>query len=271
MPQFTYEIHTTENPLLPFRFRPLMNVTKRQSLPNWHEEIELLYCFEGEGRVQLGGESIPFEKGDVVMVNTRIPHFVESEKSALYCCLITKSDFLRENGTDPTTLRFESRIQTEEAREKTERVRQAFADYDPERFDGILQIRSAVLALFCHLCQHHATPSGETRSSEAVNAALSYLHLHFRENVRLDEIAAAVGVSKFHLSREFKLSTGRTLMETVMLLRLDRAKDLIEKGERVSAAARACGFSNLSYFTRSFQNQFHVLPSQLRKAAEAEA
>lgn len=266
MPAFKYEIHDMNNPLLPFRFRPLMDVTGRQSLPNWHEEPEILYCFEGSGRVQLGGESVPFQKGDTVVVNTRTPHFVESDQTVRYCCLIVKNSFLAENGIDPVTLRFDTHLHTPETREAMERVRNAFEDYKSPRFDGILQIRSTVLSLFGLLCQKHAVllEKGE-KTDESVNLALTYLHGHFRENLTLDQIAACAGVSKFHLAREFKRSTGHTIMNTVMLLRLHEARDLIEKGSRVSDAAQGCGFSNLSYFSRSFQKQFNTLPSQIGK------
>jgi AraC-like DNA-binding protein len=266
MPAFTYEIHNMNDPLLPFRFRPFMEVRRRQSLPNWHEETEILYTFEGEGLVRLGGEEVPFGKGDAVVVNTRTPHFVESDGVVRYCCLIVKNAFLTDNGIDPALLRFDPRVRTAELQAALELVRGAFAEYSEKRFDGVLQIRSAVLSLFCLLCQKHAAPLKDAaKTDESVNLALTYLHGHFRENLTLDQIAAFVGASKFHLSREFKRSTGRTIMNTVMLLRLYEAKELIEKGSRISSAARSCGFSNLSYFTRCFQKHFQILPSQIGK------
>jgi AraC-like DNA-binding protein len=266
MPAFTYEIHNMNDPLLPFRFRPLMEVTERRSLPNWHEETEILYCFGGRGKVRLGGECVSFEKGDAVIVNTRIPHLVESDETVRYCCLIVKNTFLTENGIDPAALRFEPKICDRKMQDLRERVRDTFAEYTPDRFDGVLQIRSAVLDLYSLLCKSHAAPlEKKEKADESVNLALTYLHSHFRKEITLGEIAAFVGVSKFHLSREFKRSTGRTIMNTVLLLRLYEAKEMIEKGQRVSIAARSSGFSNLSYFTRSFQKQFQISPSQIGK------
>ena len=269
MPAFTYEIHNMNDPLIPFRFRPLMDVTCRQSLPNWHEEPEILYCFEGTGSVRLGGEAIPFQKGDAVIVNTRTPHFVESDQTVRYCCLIVKNSFLTENGIDPAALRFDTHVHTPEMQSAMESVCHRFADYTRERFDSVLQIRSAVLSLFCLLCRKHVcTLENVEKNDESVNLALTYLHSHCRERITLDEVASFVGVSKFHLSREFKRSTGHSIMNTVLLLRLYQAKDLIETGVRVSDAARSCGFSNLSYFSRSFQKQFQILPSTLGKKKE---
>ena len=271
MPAFTYEIHNMNDPLLPFRFRPFMDVTRRQSLPNWHEEPEILYCLEGAGFVLLDGERVPFAKGDAVVVNTRTTHFVESDRSVRYCCLIVKNAFLTENGIDPATLHFHTHVHSPEMQAALERVRETFAGYSDERFDGILQIRSAVLSLFCLLCEKHAEPlKDHGKTDESVNLALSYLHEHFREELTLDRISAHVGVSKFHLAREFKRSTGHTIMNTVMLLRLHEAKELIEEGSRVSDSARSCGFSNLSYFTKCFQKQFQILPSRLVKKSTKE-
>lgn len=266
MSSYTYEIHDMNDPLLPFRFRPSMDVTGRQSLPNWHEETELLYCFEGAGLVGLAGESVLLQKGDTVVVNTSTPHFVRSDGTVRYCCLIVKNAFLAENGVDPAATRFEERVRSRELQYAMETVRACFAAYQPEQLGSALQIRCAVLNVFSLLCQKHAVPlEKKGKADESVNLTLTYLHGHFREEITLDRVADFVGVSKFHLSREFKSSTGRTIMNTVLLLRLYEAKEAIEKGSRVSDAARSCGFSNLSYFTRSFQKQFQISPSQIGK------
>ena len=50
-------------------------------------------------------------------------------------------------------------------------------------------------------------------------------------------------------------------IEMVNLIRCAEAKRLIENGMPVSNAATACGYENLSYFSRTFQKVFGKLPS----------
>ena len=60
-----------------------------------------------------------------------------------------------------------------------------------------------------------------------------------------------------------KISVGASVVQTLKLMRCTEAQRLIEGGMSVSAAAAACGFENLSYFSRSFKGLFGHLPSKL--------
>lgn len=266
MPSFTYEIHRMDSTLLPFIFLPHLEVKARQTPPNWHENMELLYCYRGAGRVHLGGERVPFETGDLVAVNREVPHLIESEGEVCYCCLIVKDSFLRENGLEPSAVAFRKRIRDQGPREAMESVRRAFNAYEPDAPFSALQVRSAVLNLFCILTEHYAVPSiAPSENDGVVLTVLHHIRLHFADPLCLDELAALAGVSKYHLSHVFRRATGTSPMRAVILLRLADAHDRILKGERVSEAARACGFDNLSYFTRCFRERYGLLPSRLGK------
>ena len=44
MANSTYETHTMPDPYLPFIFHRDTVVTQKTNIPNWHENIEVLYC-----------------------------------------------------------------------------------------------------------------------------------------------------------------------------------------------------------------------------------
>ena len=91
--------------------------------------------------------------------------------------------------------------------------------------------------------------------------AISYIRQNMAEEITLDGVADHAGISKFHLARQFKAYTGSTVIATVNLIRCTEARRMIEGGRSVSEAAAACGFENLSYFTRSFKKCFSMVPS----------
>jgi len=45
-----YETHKMPHPMLPFIYHRRFELVQRQITPNWHENIELLQCTEGEFR-----------------------------------------------------------------------------------------------------------------------------------------------------------------------------------------------------------------------------
>lgn len=82
--------------------------------------------------------------------------------------------------------------------------------------------------------------------------------------VTLQDLAAQVGVSVFHLCRTFRAVTGQTIHAYRMQLRVRSALERIERASDLSAVALALGFSSHSHFTASFRRAFGVTPSGVR-------
>ncbi|MFW5645465.1 MAG: response regulator, partial [Bacteroidota bacterium] len=77
------------------------------------------------------------------------------------------------------------------------------------------------------------------------------------------ELSREVGMSRVHLYRKIKQITELSVSEYIRSIKLSYAKNLISKGElTISEVAYEAGFSNPSYFTKSFKNQFHLTPSE---------
>lgn len=78
-------------------------------------------------------------------------------------------------------------------------------------------------------------------------------------------LAEELSVSKAHLSRVFKEHTGRTIIEHVNHLRLNRAKDLLTRTEHtVSHIVDQIGFIDVSSFTKKFRVTVGMTPLTYR-------
>lgn len=103
-----------------------------------------------------------------------------------------------------------------------------------------------------------------TGEPHAIATAREYLHSHYAERVRLDELASLVHLSPFHLSRAFRATVGVPPHRYQLLVRIELAKRLLADGERVSEVAAATGFADHSHFTRRFREMVGVTPSRYR-------
>ena len=100
---------------------------------------------------------------------------------------------------------------------------------------------------------------------EIVDQTKELLAARFRERLTMGEIAGAIGVSRFHLSRVFRSSTGFSLHGYRNQLRLRAALERIADSQaRLPALASELGFSSHSHFTAAFRESFGVAPSELR-------
>ena len=80
----------------------------------------------------------------------------------------------------------------------------------------------------------------------------------------VEELARSVGFSRSQLHRKLKALCDKSPNELIRDFRLTRAKELLEqKAGNVSEIAYQVGYSNLSYFTKSFKKAFGVIPSEL--------
>lgn len=89
---------------------------------------------------------------------------------------------------------------------------------------------------------------------------------HFTESFSLDDIATKIGVSKFHLLREFHKYMGTTINEYIIVLRLNYAKELLRYStETVNNITFLCGFNQVSHFISLFKDREGITPLQYRK------
>ena len=263
-----YELNLMPNPYLPFRINRDIS-TRTSAPPNWHENTEILYCVAGSGYVRYNAKQYDVVPGDMVVVNSEMIHCVLTDDSIEFCCLIIDRHFCFDSGIPSTKLVFQELIRDPALSQAFLQIYSAHERYQQTgQFYEIAAVRSAVLNFLYLLCRDHIVE--ENRSAvphhgELVKTAVIYIKKHLAEPMTLDEIADHVGVNKYHLSRLFKQVLGRTVFETIRVLRCHEAILCIQSGMSVTEAAHSCGFENLSYFTRIFKKYHNVLPSHCAK------
>lgn len=100
-----------------------------------------------------------------------------------------------------------------------------------------------------------------------IRTTISYIDKHFSEPISLDKMAAASGVSKFYLSREFKRHLGETPFDYLISVRLNYAKELLlYSTEPISQVAEKCGIPHTTHFINLFKRQEGMTPASYRKS-----
>lgn len=84
------------------------------------------------------------------------------------------------------------------------------------------------------------------------------------EHFGVDDIARAVGFSRSQLHRKLKALIDKSTNQLITEMRLNEANRLLKlKAASVSEVAYSVGYSNLSYFAKSFKEKFGILPSKV--------
>jgi AraC-like DNA-binding protein len=78
----------------------------------------------------------------------------------------------------------------------------------------------------------------------------------------VEDLSHELGMSRVHLYKKLVSLTGKSPIEFIRTIRLQRAAQLLEKSQlTVAEVAYKVGFNNPKYFARYFKEQYTILPS----------
>jgi AraC-like DNA-binding protein len=120
------------------------------------------------------------------------------------------------------------------------------------------------------LVRRNATPTGPARRITGADARVATVRAilddRTAENVGLDELAAAAGVSRFHLIRVFQRRYGLTPFAYQRNRRIEKARAVLRAGKSIADAAAAAGFADQSHLGRSFRAVMGSTPGEYRES-----
>ncbi len=266
-----YESHQNirQNKLCPFRVH--YECRAFNSVCNWHQNIEIILMLSGSTNIHYGADTLSVCAGDIIIFNSNVLHCVHQSDDIRYHCIIIEEDFCRENGILTDQLLFQRHFRCERTQALCKSIADSYAYYSANEtsLNGA-KVRHAALSLLIDLCENHLVAPGaigrqencQTRAEVHVKKIAAYLEAHCAEPVNLDYLAQLCGISKCHLSREFKRYTGQTILTYVNLIRCMRAQQRIASGKSVTEAALEWGFESVSYFSRTYKKLMGSLPSK---------
>ena len=104
-----------------------------------------------------------------------------------------------------------------------------------------------------------------------VEALDGYIRENCSDEISNTEIGAIFGYHPFYVSKVLKDKKGMTLRQYIIAYRLKRAKRLLELCDRsAQEIAEECGFTDSSYFAKSFKSAFGITPKEYRNSFKDE-
>jgi AraC-like DNA-binding protein len=129
---------------------------------------------------------------------------------------------------------------------------------------SLLEAESSVVEVFARMVTRHSedrrSPGAHDDSPKAVERAVDYLEAHYDENVSLESLSEAAGLSRYYFLRLFRKHTGLPPHTYLTQLRVQRAKSLLQAGRPILETALATGFTDQSHFNRRFKRLVGVTP-----------
>ncbi|SHO44442.1 response regulator [Anaerocolumna xylanovorans] len=101
----------------------------------------------------------------------------------------------------------------------------------------------------------------------AINLVDKYIRGHYGEELSLNILADKVYLTPRYLSSLFIQETGFGINKYIKNIRMEKAKELLVKTNmKISDICQEVGYSNVSYFCKSFQEDFGTTPDKFRQS-----
>lgn len=281
------EIVRSSVPNLPVRIGYSGSSQKRQICENhFHDEIEILAVDRGKMSCTSDGKTISFSSGDVVFLNSRVPHYTavleDNTKSIL---LQIDVHSLHQNNMAKYLFRFisssDNRIilfpRGENATAEMWRYLNIIKDeYAAKAQAYETYIRANIYNILALLYRNNILKDinsfFDMKEVDRIVPALAYIDAHYAEDITLETISGTVNLDPSYFCRLFKRITNITFKEYLNFVRVCHAERLLSRSSKsMLEIAFETGFSSVSYFSTVFRRIKDCTPSDYRKIKYAHA
>ena len=252
---------------------------------HWHDEYEYIVSVKGDVTVCLGGEEILLQEGDSLFINSGCLHGVKSvdwEESVLRSLVILpkfiggSSDsyiwqklLLPFQGQKaPAYLLLNSEADWQ--KKLTKSMLSAWDAITGESYDYENEARFLISRAMRILVDHLTEMSFQYHDHDPVlhrmKMLLSYIDTHYMEDIGNPDLMELCHCSESVLLRSFRQVIGTSPIQYLLQVRIQKAAEmLLTTNEKSYGVALACGFRDVSYFTKMFKRYMGATPMEYRK------
>lgn len=244
-----------------------------------HDELEFLPIYVGPFTVVVDRVKHVAESGDVIFINSGVPHRTMSTSPAINGLVQFKeSSFVLTDASKIVKYSArlsnlaESKIRVIKSRELYEILDEIIRENRDKRPAYEVFVVSGVHRLLGWLYRGGILTDPQqlygTKELQKILPAIEYLNGHYNENVTLEEVSGLLGFDGSYFCRIFKSATGATFVEYLNFVRISKAEKMLSNTDNsILEISEAVGFASVSYFNRVFKKIRGCSPRAYRSTA----
>lgn len=274
-----FEHITFEDITFPFNCFYMKN---SNTLPHWHNHFEMVFSEKGCCTVYINGLSFLMSENQLMIIPPGSLHSIFPQGSCSYCAIVSGESLFEGLGADPHILEVLTPFMSiglyppVHLSEKDTAFKKCFSllnelqKENAQKRNGYrARIKSQMIILFSvlyeSLPQAFFKESKSPDSTRLIKLSLDYLRLHYSERITVNDMSMYCHLSIQHFCRLFKACTGKTFVEYLTLLRLEKARKILAGTDiPITQIPDLVGFCNSNYFCRLYKKYYGHPPSRDR-------
>jgi AraC-like DNA-binding protein len=222
------------------------------------------YVISGKGRFYCGSSIYELSKGQafVIFPNTVVKYCADEKEPWEYSWVVFTGDnsfeimtklgiFLQKPVFTPENPKALQRVMERMPRERSLEIREN------------LLFTSVLFELFALIAEEG---KGVNKLNRYFIAATGYIKAHFAEDLTVDKVAEAVGVSRTYLFSVFKTACQKSPKEYILELRMERAGMLLNSTDlNIGFISNSVGYADPLLFSKMFKKYYGLSPKAFRE------
>ena len=252
---------------------------------HWHDEFEFAVVDKGCACLAVNSEKHIVKEGEAFLINSGILHSITPVPN-VPCCFRSVVFHPRFIGSIDSLFwhkylqpiienkNFSSLVLTPHnfaAADTIGSISNAFDSLEAAcecyEFETRRLLSDAVLYLWRQLpAIQTAESSANIRNALRIKAMLGFIHANFAYDISTKDIAASANISESECLRCFHRTINTTPVQYLKEYRIQQAAEMLHGSKRkISDIALCCGFTDMSYFSRSFKAVKGCTPKAYRQ------
>lgn len=239
-----------------------------------HDEYEIYLFLDGDSNCIIENNTYSLKQGDMLVFRKNEMHRVFHNKKTAYkrFILMVNPKFFKkyncpeyENIFKDNTFDENNKINAEIV--KTSGIYDAIMrlkNYTNEYSNQAIPVAAGIVMEILYLIGKTSVFEPQLRGSNLIKRIISYININIDKDISLDKLSSEFFISKYHMCRSFKKSTGQTIREYINQRRLALASEYHTEGKSLTASAAMAGFKDYSAFYRSYVKVNNKSPRALK-------
>ena len=246
-------------------------------IPHFHNHFEISFCHQGEGVFTIGEKILPFQAGEVVVINGTEPHVAQNRKGtpAVWSWIFTDifkllspvcNDFQITDTTRLCGRQFNNVLTRAEHPAVTDLVFRIIEERKAKSPFHEHAVRGMILAIMAYLQRLKPQEEPEIRPEvqeeiAQIMPALNFMQDNYTQKVYSDHLARLCSMCPSGFRQHFRRVMGNSPYQYLNNYRVAMAGIELKEGKKsVENIALDNGFPTLSCFVRTFKKLKGVAP-----------
>ena len=238
---------------------------------HWHTSIEIFAVMEGHLEFFMNKEEYPLKAGEQLIINSNEIHSIHAaERNKTVVLQIPLKQF--ENYfTAQRFIRFRSQDADADGKlasliKKLYKVYTARdTGYEFRTMSLFYEIMYMLVKNY-RLTEAHEKEIRHSRKLDTLSKITTYMREHYKEDLKLSDLAATFGYSDAYLSRMFQKYAGINYKDYMQAIRTEHGyRQLVETDMTISDISMENGFPNNKAFSKAFYKKYGIMPAEFRK------